>query len=259
MALLHAACVAAPFVFTWSGLAVAVALWVLTGGLGICLCYHRLLTHRSFKTHKWVEYALTVLGTMTFQGGPLRWVSVHRIHHKHSDHDEDPHSPKHGFNWSHVLWTMAASPKGEDRAPAAKDLARDPVMVLIDRWHFVPQVALGAVLFGLGHWLAGAGLSWLVWGVAVRTVFVFHATWFVNSASHTWGYRNYATDDDSKNNWWVALLSFGEGWHNNHHAEQRAAAHGRRWFEVDLTYLTIRAMALVGLAWDIVPAEKPAR
>ncbi len=254
---LHIAAALAPFFFSWSGLGLAIILWWVVGGLGITLCYHRLLTHRSFKTPKFVEYFLTALGTMSWQGPPIKWVGTHRIHHTHSDGEGDPHSPKHGFNWAHMLWCLRRDPPGWNPCDAAKDLQRDKVLAFIDRHHFVAQFVLAGALY-LGGWAWGGwwlGVSWVVWGVAVRTVFVYHATWFVNSASHTWGYRNYETDDDSRNNWWVALLGFGEGWHNNHHAHQRAAAHGRRWWEFDMTYLTIKAMQAVGLASAVVSAE----
>jgi stearoyl-CoA desaturase (delta-9 desaturase) len=256
--LLHLGAISAFFLpFSWYELGLTAALWWLCGGLGVCLCYHRLLTHRSFKTPKVIEYAFTLLGTACWQGGPIKWVGTHRIHHKHSDDEGDPHSPHHGFNWAHILWCLMKEPAGFQPRDAAKDLQRDPVMVWIDRYHYVPQFALAAALLGLG-WLIGGplmGLSYVVWGVCIRTVFTFHATWFVNSAAHTWGYQSHDTGDDSKNNWWVALLSFGEGWHNNHHAAQRAAAHGRRWWEVDMTYWTIKAMSWVGLAREIVPVK----
>lgn len=263
--LMHLACLAAPFLFTWEGVVVALVLWWLCGGIGICLCYHRLLTHRSFKCPKWFEYLITLIATTNWQGGPIEWVGTHRIHHRHSDHDEDPHSPKHGFNWAHALWCVTKHEGQYDPASAAKDLARDPGMALIDRYHYVAQFVLAAILFVIGglQWGQGwswmNGLTWVVWGICVRMVFTYHATWFVNSAAHTWGYRSHQTKDDSRNLWWVALLSFGEGWHNNHHACDRAAAHGRRWWELDLTYLTIRALAVVGLAWAIVPATESKR
>lgn len=254
---LHVIALAAPFFFSWSGVLLAAVLWWVVGGLGITLCYHRLLTHRSFKTPKAVEYLLTTLGTLSWQGPPIKWVGTHRIHHTHSDGEGDPHSPKHGFNWAHVLWCLKKDPPGWNPCDAAKDLQRDKGLAFIDRYHFVGQFILAAALF-LGGWAWDGwwlGVSWVVWGVAVRTVVVYHVTWFVNSASHTWGYRNYETDDDSRNNWWVALLGFGEGWHNNHHAHQRAAAHGRRWWELDTTYLTIKAMELVGLATAVVSPD----
>jgi stearoyl-CoA desaturase (delta-9 desaturase) len=250
IALLHVACLLAPFFFTWSALGVAVFLWWLAGGIGICLCYHRLLTHRSFKTPKWFEYVLTACGCLNLQGGPIKWVGTHRIHHKESDTDLDPHSPRHGFDWAHVLWCMTRDPQGRELRDFAPDLQRDPVLRWLDRNFWVPQVALAVALYLLGGW------PWVIWGVAVRTVFTYHATWFVNSASHTWGYRNFETRELSRNLWWVSLLAFGEGWHNNHHAYPRSAAHGLRRSEIDLTYMTIKAMSWVGLAWDIhVPAE----
>ena len=258
IAALHVGCLAAPFTFTWSGLAVMAVLTWMTGGLGITLCYHRLLTHRSFKTPKWFEYVLTSIACMAWQGGPAQWVGVHRIHHAHSDEELDPHSPKHGFTWAHVLWCMHRD--GENGQPgiaAAKDLMRDPVQRWLNNYFVVPQFALVALLVGLGWWIGGWPLaaSWVVWGVCVRTVLVYHGTWFVNSASHTWGYRNFDTTDHSTNLWWVAVLSFGEGWHNNHHAQQRSAAHGMRWWEFDLTWQTIKVLRLVGLAWDVVEPD----
>lgn len=254
---LHIICILAffPMFFSWSGLIIAFALWCICGGWGICIGYHRLLTHRSFATPKWFEYFLTLLGTMNWQGGPIRWVGVHRIHHKESDGDLDPHSPQHGFTWAHMFWTVMKDPEGVDPYAVTKDLQRDSTMVWIDRYFYIPLFLLAPVLFGLGWWLLGTwqgGMSWVVWGVAVRTVFGYHATWFVNSAAHTWGYRNFKTKDGSRNNWWVALLSFGEGWHNNHHAQQRSAAHGMRWWEIDLSYMTIRVFELVGLAKRVV-------
>lgn len=247
-----------PQYFSWSGLALCALFCWLTGGVGITLCYHRLLTHRSFTTPKWFEYFLTILGVLAWQGGPVQWVGVHRLHHAESDQELDPHSPKHGFDWAHMLWCMLKSPSGRDPKAAAKDLQRDPVIKLLDRYFFVPQFILMGAFYGLGYWIGGhnLGMSWFLWGVAVRTVFVYHGTWFVNSASHTWGYRNYATTDNSTNLWWVAILAYGEGWHNNHHAHQRSAAHGLRWWEFDLTWQVIKALRLVGLAKNI---QLPAR
>jgi stearoyl-CoA desaturase (delta-9 desaturase) len=154
-----------------------------------------------------------------------------------------------------MLYSEVGPIKARD---AAKDLQRDPVMAAIDRWFWVPQVVLAAVLLGVGWAIGGwtLGVSWVVWGVALRTVVVFHITWFVNSAAHTWGYQNFqTTGEHSTNLWWVALISFGEGWHNNHHAHPRSAAHGLRWYEVDMTYLTILALSWLGLARDV---KKPA-
>ena len=254
---LHLAVLAAPFAFTWSGLVVFGVLYVVTG-LGITLGYHRLLTHRSFHTNKVVEYLLTMCGLLANQDGPLTWVGTHRRHHTHSDEPDDPHSPEHGFWWSHVGWWMRPVPHEWDRTFFnVKDLARDPVHRFFERFHWVFPVVLAVLLYGLGELWSGSGLSWVLWGVAARTVFVYHSTWLVNSAAHKWGYQQFDTGDRSRNLWWVALVTFGEGWHNNHHAHQRSAAHGLRWWEVDITYLTIRGMAWLGLARDIHVPPKP--
>jgi stearoyl-CoA desaturase (delta-9 desaturase) len=251
IALLHVVCLAAPFTFTWGAVAVAFILYWAVGCLGVTLCYHRLLTHRSFETPKIFEYLFTVLGTLAWQGGPVRWVGTHRLHHKEADTHHDPHSPRHGFSWGHVFWAVTRDPFGRDVRNWAPDLRRDPVMMWLDRWFWVPQVTLGVALWAVGGW------PWVVWGIAVRTVLTYHATWFVNSASHTWGYRTYEVADDSTNNWWVALLSWGEGWHNNHHAYQRSARHGMRWYEVDVTWWVIRAMSWIGLARNLVLPARP--
>ena len=254
--LMHAVAVLAfwPQLFSWSGLGICLGLIYLTSGVGVTLGFHRLLTHRSFKTPRWFEYVVTVCGCLAWQGGPANWVGMHRLHHRHSDDDLDPHSPKHGFTWAHILWTLHRDYEGLPLKTAAMDLLRRPGMRWLNKLFWVPQLLLTALLFGLGWWIGGVwlGLSWVVWGVAVRTVYVFHTTWFVNSASHTWGYQNYGdTGEHSTNLWWVALLTFGEGWHNNHHAHPRSAAHGLRWFEIDPTYWLIRVLGWVGLARKI--------
>jgi len=247
----------APFTFTWSGLVVCLALY-LAAGLGVTMGYHRLLTHRSFQTPRIVEYVLTALGALGNQGGPLRWVAIHRLHHQHSDADGDPHSPRDGVWWAHMLWWMPHVPAQNEpgfHERYVPDLTRDPVHRFFQRWYGVLSLASAGLLLGLGM-VAGVGLSWLVWGMCVRTTVSLHATWLVNSATHLWGYRTYATRDRSTNLWWVALLSLGEGWHNNHHAFPRSARHGLRWWELDLTYGFIRLLALFGLARQVhVPGK----
>ena len=254
--------VLAPFTFTWSGLVVCLVLYLLAG-FGITMGYHRLLTHRSFQTPRVVEYLLAVLGSLANQGGPLQWVAVHRVHHRHSDAAGDPHSPRDGVWWAHLLWWMPHVPELDERGRYGRyivDLARDPVHRFLQRWHILLPLALAALLFALGQLWGGAGLSWLVWGIFVRTTLLYHATWLVNSATHLWGYRSHDTRDGSTNLWWVALLTLGEGWHNNHHAFPRSARHGLRWWELDLTYCLIRLLGLVGLARCIqVPAGVLAR
>jgi fatty-acid desaturase len=254
-------CVMAFFWFSWSALAVAGGLY-LAAGFGITLGYHRLLTHRSFKTPKFVEYILTMLGCIANQGGPLQWVAVHRAHHQHSDSEDDPHSPRDGFWWSHVLWWMPRNPTLDQYPHFGRyvpDLAKDPVHRFLQRWHFALPLALAAALYGLGEAWDGVGMSWLVWGIFVRTALLFHATWFVNSASHVWGYQSYPTRDRSTNLWWVAIISLGEGWHNNHHAFPRSARHGLRWWEFDPTYCVVRVLALFGLARRIQIPTKALR
>jgi fatty-acid desaturase len=245
--------VLAPFTFTWSGLLICGVLYALAG-FGITMGYHRLLTHRSFCTPRVVEYILTVLGCLASQGGPSRWVAVHRIHHQHSDKDDDPHSPRHGIWWAHLLWWMPYAPAVDDPVNYGRyvtDMTADPVHRFLDRFHMLPVLALAGSLFVLGQLWAGVGLSWLVWGMFVRTALLYHATWLVNSATHVWGYRSHETRDRSTNLWWVALVSLGEGWHNNHHAFPRSARHGLRWWELDVTYVLIRVLGLVGLAKHI--------
>ncbi len=250
--------------FSWSGVVLFLFFSWLTACIGITLTYHRLLTHRSFKTPKWFEYFLTLCACLAWQGGPVQWVGMHRIHHKHSDKEKDPHSPKHGFTWGHMTWCMHKSVDGHVAADAAKDLHRDKVLRFINSWFFIPQLLAIPIMYGLGYLYAtqangltgqaaiDLGISWALWSTIFRVVFVYHGTWFVNSAAHTWGYRNYETTDSSTNLWWVAIWSFGEGWHNNHHAYQRSAKHGLRKFELDPTYWIIKILSKVGLATDIV-------
>ena len=253
----HLGLVFAPMTFNWKAFWVFVTLQWITAGLGICLCFHRLLTHKSFATPKWVEYVLTFFGSLSLQGGPIKWVATHRVHHAFSDRPQDPHSPKRGFWWAHVLWLFAYDEILDHPTTYwryAPELARDPVHQFLDRTHVLQTVLLGAILYAFGGW------PFVVWGVFVRLAFVYHCTWLVNSAAHIWGYQTYDTNEGSRNNWWVALLTYGEGWHNNHHAFLHSAAHGLRWWELDLTYATIRLMERVKLAWHIrMPRGKPAR
>jgi len=270
LALFHVMALAAavPWLFSWTGLALMLAGVYVFGTLGMNVCYHRLLTHRSFKTSTWLERLFAVLGMCCCQGSPVSWVAAHRMHHQHSDEPPDPHSPIVSFLWSHVGWVLWDNPAVKSRSAYARyaaDLCRQPFYLRMEQkldwvklW-IAHILAFPAVGFIVGWLMAGTlmggvqlALSWLVWGVIVRTVVVWHITWSVNSVTHLWGYRNYKTRDDSQNNWIVGIVSMGEGWHNNHHADQRAAAHGHRWWEVDVTYLTIRFLQLVGLARETV-------
>ncbi len=239
-----------PAFFRWEALLVCLLLHWLTGSIGICLTYHRLLTHRSFATRpKALEYLLTILGTCAMEGGAIGWVADHRRHHAHSDEADDVHSPRRGFGWAHMFWWITPdldSLHDENYYRHwAPDLFKDPVHVWLDRFHLLFPLLLGVALYLVG------GMPWLVWGGFVRTVFLLHTTWFVNSATHLWGYRSHPTKDHSTNLWWVGLLAYGEGWHNNHHAFPTSARHGMRWWEIDMTYMAIRVLRVCGLAHTI--------
>jgi stearoyl-CoA desaturase (delta-9 desaturase) len=239
-----------PAFFSWKALAVCIFMHWLTGGIGICLCYHRLLTHRSFQTRpKALEYLLTIFGSCASEGGPIGWVADHRRHHAFSDEQEDVHTPHEGFWWAHMFWWLTPDPDcahtQEYYERWAPDLNADPVLRWLDRYFFIFPLMSAAILYAIG------GMPFLVWGSFVGTVVTLHSTWLVNSATHVWGYRSHKTRDDSTNLWWVALLTYGEGWHNNHHAYQTSARHGLRWWEVDPTYLTIRGMEWLGLAYAV--------
>ena len=268
--LIHLLCLLAcfPYFFSWTGVALVLVGHYLFGMLGMTVGYHRLLCHRGFTCPLWFEHLLAILGLCCLQDSPARWVAIHRKHHQHSDEQPDPHSPLVSFLWGHFGWLMVEN-RGFSSAAFyehyGNDLLRDPFYMRLERrlawlWVYVVHAAL-FFLAGLtigwatsGNYWQGVqfGLSLLVWGVFVRTVFVWHVTWSVNSLTHIWGYRNYATRENSRNNWLVSLLAHGEGWHNNHHAEQRAAAHGHKWWEFDPSYLTIRLLCLVGLAKQVI-------
>ena len=270
VAVYHAAALLAvlPWFFSWTALILAAIGVFVFGSLGINLGYHRLLTHRGFQCPKWLEHSFAVLGVCSMQDTPARWVAVHRRHHQFSDQQEDPHSPLvHGL-WGHVGWMLV---ENRDLARLgiydrfAKDILRDPFYRRMEKTFLYPTIILAswALFFALGAAIAlltGAdlpaavqlGTSVLIWAVFVRTVAVWHITWLVNSASHLWGYRTYETGDDSRNNWFVALLSNGEGWHNNHHIDPRSAAHGHKWWEIDVVFWVVRLLETTGLAKNVI-------
>jgi len=252
MTAFHVGAVAALFFIDAGAILSAVVLYAVAGMLGIGMGYHRLLTHRSYRTHPWVEYFLTICGTLALEGGPIFWVATHRIHHQKSDREGDPHTPREGTYWAHMGWIIKGQGLHHNPDALARyvpDLARDRFHVLLTRWHWVPQVVVGLALLAFG------GVAYVLWGIAFRTTFGLHCTWLVNSATHLWGRRRFATRDDSTNNWWVAMLSFGEGWHNNHHAHPTSARHGLVWYEFDLNWIGIQTLRRLGLAWDIKVAR----
>ena len=254
---LHLIAIIGPFFFfSWGAVLAGFVLYVITGMFGITLGYHRLLTHRSFKSPKWVERFLATLGILALQRGPLEWVAAHRMHHSFVDDNQDPHNARRGFWWSHIGWMCVRNPDLNDEIKLrrfARDIASDRYMNwLAGDWpQLLLQVALGLLLLAIGGW------SYVIWGIFVRAAFTYHVTWFVNSATHKFGYKNFASEDLSTNCWWVGLLAFGEGWHNNHHTFPDVAPAGLKWWEVDITFMTIRLMKVLGLAWDIkMPPKK---
>jgi len=256
LVLLHLGALGALFVPNWRAVGVAFALYWVCTGWGISLGYHRLHTHRSYKVPLWLEYFFAVCGALTLEGGPIFWVATHRIHHQKSDQPGDPHSPRDGAWWAHVGWILVGESKHNNtrlNAKYAPDLARHRFYIWLNNYHWVPLVVLGLALLAFG------GLPMMLWGVCVRVVFGLHATWLVNSATHMWGGRRFATRDDSRNNWWVALITFGEGWHNNHHAHPTSARHGLAWYEFDSSWLTLKLLRALGVARSVQVARVNSR
>jgi stearoyl-CoA desaturase (delta-9 desaturase) len=251
-ALFHLGAIAAFFAFNWRALAVAIFLYWVGTGLGISMGYHRLHTHRSYQVPLALEYFFALCGTLTLEGGPIFWVATHRIHHQKSDKPGDPHSPREGGWWAHMVWLLVGASRHNDTPLMAKyapDLAKHRFYVWLNTYHYIPLVVLGIVLFAIG------GIPFVLWGIFVRVVFGLHATWLVNSATHMWGSQRFATRDDSRNNWWVALITFGEGWHNNHHAHPTSARHGLAWYELDLSWIQLRVLRFLGIAKRIQVAR----
>jgi stearoyl-CoA desaturase (delta-9 desaturase) len=237
-----------PAFFSWSAVGVMFLLYWITASLGICLGFHRYLTHRSFELPRWLAYFFAFCGTLACENGPIKWVAQHRMHHAHSDQDLDPHDARKGFFWCHFGWMIYTNHYDDPKKIEAfsKDLQDDKFYQFLDRNFIYIQVALGLFLFALG------GMSFVIWGIFFRLALVYHATWFVNSAAHMWGYRNVKLEHDlSTNCWWVGLMAWGEGWHNNHHAFPSSARHGLRWWEIDLTWASISVLKWLGLAKNI--------
>lgn len=260
-----------PWFFSWAGIVAFLAGVVIFGQLGIPIAYHRLLAHRSFRCPKWFERTLVTLAMCSAQESPAHWVAWHRMHHSHADDDGDPHSPRRGWFWAHVSWLIHENRSRMEIFSMyhkyARDILADPYYMWIQRlpspsplFYFVHVVLYGAITAGIclalyGNTVAAWQLaaSVFMWGVVVRTVWVWHITWSVNSISHLFGYRNYETSDDSRNNWFVTLLTGGEGWHNNHHADPASATVQHRWWEIDANYYVIRLFGWLGLATHIIP------
>ncbi len=246
----HALALLAPWFFSWSAIGVALFLHWLFGSIGICLGYHRLLTHRSFQVPKWLERTITLIGALALQGGPTFWVAGHRMHHLYTeDNEKDPYSAKKGFWWSHMMWLFYPQARFFDRESYrqfAPDIDKDPFYRFLDRHFLLLQVPVGILLYLLGGW------SFVIYGVFLRAVLLWHSTWLINSASHMRGYRTFNPDDNSRNLWWAAILTYGEGWHNNHHAYPNVAKAGLKWWEIDMTWWSIKVLKSLGLARRVV-------
>jgi stearoyl-CoA desaturase (delta-9 desaturase) len=263
---MHAACLA---VF-WVGVSafavgVAVALYLLRM-FAITGFYHRYFSHRTFKTSRLAQFVFAALGASAVQRGPIWWAAHHRHHHAHSDRPEDVHSPsQRGFLWSHMGWFLSHRHFAPDLG-RVRDLLKFPELRWLDRFDILVPFLLALGLLLAGQWLEAnhpdlgtTGGQLLVWGFFVSTVACYHGTYTINSLCHVWGRRRYATGDDSRNNWLLALITLGEGWHNNHHRYPMATRQGFYWWEIDVTYYLLRAMATAGLVWDLKPVPREVR
>jgi stearoyl-CoA desaturase (Delta-9 desaturase) len=248
----HAGALVAPFFvpFSWSLVALCIGLY-LVKMFALTAGFHRYLSHRSFKTSRVFQFLLIVTAMFTIQKGPLWWAAHHREHHKRSDREGDIHSPGlYGFLWAHMGWILSTQHDDTDYDRIA-DFAKYPELVWLNRFHLVPGIALAAVLLAVGGWPA------FVWGFLVSTVLTWHATFSINTFTHMFGRRRYKTLDDSRNSLILALVTLGEGWHNNHHYYKAATRQGFYWWEIDITYYVLRLLALFGIVWDLKePSEK---
>ena len=257
-----------PWCFSWFGVIAAALGTIVFGTFGINLGYHRLLSHRSLSVPPWFERTLATLAVCSLEDTPSRWVANHRLHHCHSDDDPDPHSPRDGVAWSHMGWLFRRAPHRRSLDfldKYARDILIDPYYRTLEQhptavlWIYIAHAIVFGI-FGLllgrlisGDWAAGTQLavSLIVWGVFLRTVLVWHITWSVNSLTHLFGYRTYSTGEDSRNNWLVAILAMGEGWHNNHHHDPVSASTQHKWWEFDITYYVILLLKSLGIASNV--------
>ncbi|KAL5723386.1 hypothetical protein ACHQM5_006792 [Ranunculus cassubicifolius] len=252
LVLVHGLCLFAPFTFSWDAFWVAVVHYLISGLLGITLCYHRCLSHSSFKLPKPLEYLFAYFGLQALQAHPLFWVSTHRYHHKGTDTVKDPHSPIEGFWHSHISWSLDENylaRKGEKYVNVV-DLRKQGY------YRFLEKTLVLHVLLLMGSLYAWGGFPYLVWGMGVANCWGYHVTFLVNSVCHTWGHQAWNTKDLSKNNWLVAMVTFGEGWHNNHHAFEYSARQGLEWWQIDMTWWVIKVLEHLGLATNVkIPTE----
>ena len=251
---IHLLAIAAIFSFTWTNLIIALILLWFSLGWGIGIGYHRLLTHRSFQSSKWLEYLLAILGSLALQKGVISWVTTHRIHHAFTEQKDDPHSPAESFLWSHTGWMLFGI--GQDYSSEvcqkySPDLLQDKFYVHFEKINVVPSIIVAILLYWFGGW------GMMAWGIGVRTVISWHITWGINSFAHKFGSQRFVTNENSRNNVILGILAFGEGWHNNHHAFPTSARHGLAWYELDLSYLQIKLFEKLCLVKNVrVPTQK---
>lgn len=258
VAAFHLVAVAAFFTFSWENALAAFICWWVGASWGIGIGYHRLLTHRGFTTSKWLMRFLATCGTLGLQSGPISWVTTHRLHHAFTDTDKDPHSPRNGIFWSHMGWIFQGTAQVQPQSVRERyspDLLKDPYLVFLDKYYWVTTLILAAGLYAVGGW------SMIVWAIFARVVVSWHFTWMVDSVTHLWGSRRFDVRDDSRNNALVAAVTFGEGWHNNHHAYPRSARHGLTAREVDINWIQLRILEKLGLisnvyAYDLATASE---
>ena len=241
----------APAFWSWEAVTSLLVLYWVTACLGVTIGYHRLLSHRSFRVPLWLEHFFATCGALSCQHGPIDWAGLHRHHHKYSDTDADHHNSNKGFWWSHMGWMFNAIPAMQEVPRMTGDLAKDPYYRWLNNWFLVLQLPLAGLLFWIGTATGAGGWALVLWGIPLRLVLVYHVTWLVNSATHCWGTVAFESGDDSRNNKWVAAVTFGEGWHNNHHAFPHSARHGLQPGQIDLTWEHIRLMRALGLATKV--------
>ena len=260
---LHVGCLAVIWVgWSWTAVAVAAALYFVRM-FAITGFYHRYFSHRTFRTSRVMQFVFAALGNTSVQRGALWWASVHRHHHQHADQEDDVHSPGlTGFWWAHIGW-MTSSKNFPTNYKAVRDLAQYPELVFLNRFDLVVPAIFAAALYGTGEMLrvfapglGTTGGQLFVWGFFISTVVLLHGTLFINSLAHVFGQRRFATDDDSRNSFLLALITLGEGWHNNHHRYMGTARQGFYWWEIDITYYGLKALSWAGLIWDLKPVPR---
>ena len=240
-----------PMFWSWQAVTSLAVLYWVTACLGVTIGYHRLLCHRSFRLPQWLERFFATCGALSCQHGPIDWVGLHRHHHKFSDTDADHHNSNRGFWWSHMGWMFEEIPAMGAVPRFSADLAKDPYYRWLNNNFLSLQLPLAGLLFLIGSLTGAGGWALVLWGIPLRLVLVYHVTWLVNSATHCWGEAVHESGDKSRNNPWVAALTFGEGWHNNHHAFPHSAKHGLEPGQIDLTWQHIRLMRALGLATQV--------